>query len=144
MLATDFACALDPVQLAKRAGIEPNPWQREVLRSPAPRLLLNCARQSGKSLMAAILAVHRALYEPGALVLLLSPSLRQSQELFRKCLDVYHAIGRPIPAEAESALRVELAGGAASSPYPAKRGQSAATPACNSSASMKPRAYPTN
>jgi hypothetical protein len=33
----------------------------------------------------AVLAVHEALYNPPALILLVSPSLRQSSELFRKC-----------------------------------------------------------
>ena len=93
MAATaDLALALDPVLLARRAGIEPDPWQTQVLRSASSRILLNCCRQAGKSTVVAVLAVHTALYEPGALALLLSPSLRQSQELFRKALAVYRAL----------------------------------------------------
>lgn len=111
-LARDLAAGLDPVELARRAGVEPDEWQAEVLRSTAPRLLLNCSRQSGKSTTTAILAVHTALYEPGALVLMLSPTLRQSAELFKKAADVYRALGAPIAAEAESALKLELATGA--------------------------------
>jgi hypothetical protein len=45
---------------------------------------MNCCRQSGKSTTAAVLALHEVLYRPGCLVLLLSPSMRQSSELFRK------------------------------------------------------------
>jgi len=111
MLATDLALSLDPVLLAQRADIEPDEWQADVLRSTAKRLLLNCCRQSGKSTTTAIVAMHKALYQPGALVLLLSPSQRQSGELFRKVLDVYGAAGRPCPTEAESALRLELENG---------------------------------
>ncbi len=111
MLATDLAAALDPVVFARRAGLEPDPWQADVLRSTAPRLLLNCCRQSGKSTTTATLAMHTALYQPGALVLLLSPSQRQSGELFKKCLDVFGAAGRPSLPESESALRLELANG---------------------------------
>jgi hypothetical protein len=107
-LATDLAGALDPVQLARQAGLEPDPWQADVLRSTAPRVLLNCCRQSGKSTTVATLSVHTAVYQPGALVLLLSPSLRQSVELFRKVTAVYQAAGEPVPAEAESVLRLEL------------------------------------
>jgi len=110
-IAADLATALDAVLLAERAGITPDPWQATVLRSRSLRLLLNCSRQSGKSTTTGVLAVHTALYQPGALVLLLSPSLRQSQELFKKCLDVYRVAGRPVPANAESALRLELANG---------------------------------
>ena len=110
-IAADLALALDPARLAIQAGIEPDDWQARVLRSAAPRLLLDCSRQSGKSTVTALLAVHTAIYEPGALVLLLSPSLRQSQELFKKCLSVYRTLDRPVPREAESALRLELENG---------------------------------
>jgi hypothetical protein len=110
-LVSDLAAALDPVVLAQQAGIDPDPWQREVLRSTAPRVLLNCSRQSGKSTISALLALHTARYTPAALVLLLSPSQRQSAELFRKCLDVYRGLGRPVPAQAETSLRLELEGG---------------------------------
>ncbi|MGQ9552635.1 MAG: hypothetical protein ACUVWR_00840 [Anaerolineae bacterium] len=36
--------------------------------------LRNCARQTGKSTVAAILGLHRALYYPAGLVLLVSPT----------------------------------------------------------------------
>ena len=110
-LASDLAMALDPVALSRAAGIDPDPWQAQVLRSTAPRLLLNCSRQSGKSTTVGTLAMHTALYTPKALVLLLSPGQRQSGELFRKVTDCYKALGRPVPAEAESALRLELGNG---------------------------------
>jgi hypothetical protein len=41
-------------------------------------------RQSGKSTSVSILALHTALYTPDALVLVISPSQRQSKELFAK------------------------------------------------------------
>lgn len=62
-IATDISMALDPVFLARAAGLEPDEWQKRVLRSEAPRLLLNCSRQSGKSTIASVLAVHTALYQ---------------------------------------------------------------------------------
>jgi hypothetical protein len=117
-LARDLAGALDPCVLAEAAGVSPDPWQAGVLRSPASRLLLNCSRQSGKSLVAALLGLHAAAYEPGALVLLLSPTLRQSGELFRQLKAAYAALvatGFPLPpgaaATAETLLRLELANG---------------------------------
>ena len=122
MIAADLALALDPVALARRAGIEADRWQAAVLRSTAPRQLLNCCRQSGKSTVTAAISVHVAVYEPGALVLLLSPALRQSQELFRKCLDVYRALERPVPPAAESALRLELDNGSRIVSLPGKEG----------------------
>lgn len=110
-VATDLAMALDPAALARQAGLDPDPWQERVLRSESPRLLLNCSRQSGKSVTTGVLAVHTALYQPESLVLLLSPSLRQSGELFRKAIAVYRSVGEIEPPEAESALRLELANG---------------------------------
>lgn len=98
-------------ELARKAGLDPDPWQDQVLTSTAPRLLLNCARQTGKSTTTAILAVQTAVYQPVSLTLLLSPGLRQSQELFKKCLRVYRALGRPVPPAAENALSLELENG---------------------------------
>jgi len=111
-MAIDLACALDPVLFARRLGFDPDPWQAEVLRSNAKRIILCCARQTGKSTVAAVLALHTAIYRPGSLVLLLSPSLRQSSELFRKVADFYRRLGNETPPpEAWSALRLELANG---------------------------------
>ena len=42
---------------------------------------------------------------------MLAPALRQSSELFRKLLACYEAAGRPVPAQAESQLRLELTNG---------------------------------
>ena len=85
-LELDFAHALDPVAFAEdRLGFVPDPWQTQVLRSRTQWLLLNCCRQSGKSTTTSVLALHTALYDPG-LILLVSPSLRQSKELFAKVI----------------------------------------------------------
>ena len=89
VIAAHTAPRLTAVQLAEQAGIAPDPWQIDVLTSRSPRILLNIARQAGKSTVSAVLAVHTALAEPEALVLLLSPTLRQSGELFKKCASVY-------------------------------------------------------
>lgn len=87
-IVSDLVLALDPAKFAKQAlSFEPDEWQTTVLRWCGLRLLMNCSRQSGKSTTAAILALHTALYCPGTLVLLVSPSLRQSSELFRKVTD---------------------------------------------------------
>lgn len=111
MLGTDLALALDPCMIARKVGVEPDRWQVEALRSKESRVLMNCTRQGGKSFVAAVLAVHAALYLAPSLTLLLSRALRQSQELFRKVLAIYRALDRPVPTEAESALRLELENG---------------------------------
>jgi len=103
--------ALDRVSFAQRAGLEPDPWQRDLLESSSDRVLLNCCRQSGKSTMTAIVALHQALYHPGSLILCLAPALRQSQELFGKVLDFYRDLDRPVPAQAERKVSLELQNG---------------------------------
>lgn len=101
----------DPAGVMVAGGMDPDPWQADVMRSQAERTLLLCSRQAGKSSVSAALAVRTALLEPGSPVLLLSPSQRQSGELFRKVLDLYQALGRPVPATRETALQLELANG---------------------------------
>lgn len=114
--------ALSVVDLAQAAGISPDPWQLDVLESRSKRLLLNCCRQSGKSTITAVSAVHTALTTPRALVLLVSPTLRQSGELFRKALAVYRAAGRPVLPDSETALTLSLANGSRIVSLPGKEG----------------------
>lgn len=115
MLAHDLAAALDPVLLARRAGVgEPDEWQCRALRSPAARLLMNCSRQSGKSTVAALLAVHEVLSKPGSLAVVVSPSQRQSGELFRTARGMWAAAMEgtdATPPDSRSAHRLELADG---------------------------------
>jgi hypothetical protein len=70
-----------------------------------------CSRQAGKSTASAALAVQSVLLDAPSLVLLVSPSQRQSQELYRKCADIYKALGKPVATTAESSLRVEFQNG---------------------------------
>lgn len=96
-LQQTLALAIDPSLILLAQGLTPDPWQRDFLLAADRRVLLNCCRQSGKSTTTAALALHTALFSPRALVLLLSPTQRQSHELFRKVLDAYNAVGRPVP-----------------------------------------------
>src|SRR5215211_7437995 len=110
-LAQDLKLALDRAEFAKRLGLEPDPWQEDLLRSASDRVLLNCCRQSGKSTMTAVIALHRALYHPDSLILCLAPALRQSQELFAKIAGYYRDLGRPVHPQTERKLSLELDNG---------------------------------
>ncbi len=102
----------DPAQLLIQAGMMPDPWQTALLHSSSARVLILASRQVGKSLTAGAMALREALLRPSSLTLLLSPTLRQSGELFRdKVLMLYGALGRPLPAIQESALQLSLANG---------------------------------
>jgi phage FluMu gp28-like protein len=137
--------APDPLEFARRCGLEQlDAWQADVLASDARKRILCCSRQSGKSTITAVAATREALYVPGALVLLLSPSLRQSAELFRKCMGFYHALeaaARPAVVM-ESTLRLELDNGSRIIALPGSeattRGYSAATLVCIDEASRVP------
>ncbi len=77
--------ALDPVAFATEVlDFHPDPWQRRVLRTSASQVLVGCSRQSGKSTIAAIAALHMAQYRPESLVLMIAPTQRQSTELLAK------------------------------------------------------------
>src|SRR5215217_6038687 len=98
----------EPAEFALKVGIRPDPWQLRLLRSDSSRVLLNCSRQSGKSTMAAVLALHKALIKPAALVLILAPSERQAKETFGKVATMYRKLGHPIPADSYRKMGVEL------------------------------------
>ena len=100
-LDRDLAYALKPSLWASEClGFQADEWQAEVLDGSAKKVLLCCSRQSGKSSVSAIMALHTALFHPGSLVLMVSPSLRQSSELFRKFLD-YLDLLHDMPARNE-------------------------------------------
>jgi hypothetical protein len=102
----------DRLEFAAAAGL-PNldPWQEKLLHSDSSRILLNCSRQSGKSTMAAIIALHQALWRRSSLVLILAPAERQAKELFTKVASSYQALGHIIPADSYRKMGMELANG---------------------------------
>lgn len=110
MISPDLAHALDASRFMASAGFPPDPWQRSFLRSTARRSLLLCSRQTGKSTVTAALASHTAIYQPGALVLLLAPSQQQSREIFRKVCEFVRGIAT-VDLDAESASRIEFPNG---------------------------------
>jgi hypothetical protein len=108
-LIDPIALALNPAEILCAGGLTPDAWQRDFLLGSSRQVLLNCSRQSGKSTTVAALALHTALFQERSLVLLLSPSLRQSAELFRKILAFYKTIKRPVAAVRQSRTQLELA-----------------------------------
>ena len=96
----------------EKLGMIPDPWQETALTSEKRRQIYNCCRQSGKTQVAAIKALHTALYYPDSLSLLLSPSLRQSNELFRRIKQFYRMLQKPprLLEDTQSFLTVEGGG----------------------------------
>ena len=108
----------DPIAWAERiAGLTLDPWQRDVLLSAAPRLLLNATRQSGKSTVAALKAAWTVLQ--GGLAVVVSPSLRQSGFLFRKLSR--HLVASNAAFRRETMTEVELVSGGLAVSLPGDR-----------------------
>jgi hypothetical protein len=111
-LADDLRHALDPVAFAGEAlGLDLDPWQRQVIASTGKRDLLNCSRQAGKSTTAAVLGLHEALYRPGSLTILVSPSQRQSSELFRKVTELRELLPTQPELTEDNKLSMSVKGG---------------------------------
>jgi hypothetical protein len=84
----------DAVVWAREAlGFIADEKQQQVLAATATRGILNCTRQWGKSTTCAIKAVHYAHFHPESLVLVASPSLRQSGEFLRKARKAVSKLG---------------------------------------------------
>ncbi len=123
MNAVSVALALDPALIFSRAGMTPDPWQANVLRERAPQVLLNCSRQAGKSQTTAAIVLDEAISNAPALILVLSPSLRQSAESFRTIMQLYHRLGLgSVAPDQESSLRVQLPNGSRILALPGKEG----------------------
>jgi hypothetical protein len=91
-----------------RLGFEPDPWQAKLLRSTSRQLILCMGRQVGKSTITAALALHTALYRPGALILVIAPSQRQSRELFIKVHGFLQRLEPPETLEEETKLSLMM------------------------------------
>jgi len=121
LAAPSLSLPVDPVDFAIAAGVTPDPWQAEVLRSPSRNSILCCSRQSGKSLVTAVMATHQATTIPDSLIAIFSPTLAQSQELYEKIRELHQTLAAEAPsAVEESAMRLKLANGSRITCRPAK------------------------
>lgn len=103
-MTSDLRYAINPVLWSREClHWEPDNWQARVLESNN-NTLLNVCRQAGKSTTCAVLALHRALYFPKSLILCLSPSQRQSAELYRKITDFRASLMNPPALEEDNKL----------------------------------------
>lgn len=98
-LANDLVAALDPVVFGKRLAFDAEPWQERLLRSVERRVLVLCARQVGKTQTTSMKALHVAMFEPGSLALIISPSQRQSDEMLLRVKALYRGLGRAKPSK---------------------------------------------
>jgi Terminase large subunit, T4likevirus-type, N-terminal len=119
-MKANIAIALDPSLMMVKAGMRPDPWQARVLRQRYRRLLLNCARQAGKSTVIACNALEEALYHAPSLTLILGPSERQSKELMRVVTRFREAMGVSVNPESQTTTSMEFLSGSRIVALPAK------------------------
>ena len=103
MTAAEFA--------RSRLGFRGDGKQEAVLNSGGKRGILNCSRQWGKSTVTAAKAVHRAYMEAQCLVLVASPSERQSGEFLRKAAEFLRRLGIRPRGDGDNAISLMLPNG---------------------------------
>jgi hypothetical protein len=103
----------DPANTMLLAGQRPDPWQADLLRTNRARILTLATRQGGKSRAVGAKVLRTALVEPDSLILVLSPTERQSKEFLQEhVLGLYEALRRPVkPARRPGRLELELTNG---------------------------------
>ena len=106
-LKDDLKLFLNPCELFNRSQLIPDQWQKQVLLSNSKRIILLTARQVGKSTVTAALALHQAILKDSALILIASPSLRQSSELFKKIKQFLNCISLKTLSESQTQLELE-------------------------------------
>ena len=100
---------LDACVFAQRhLSFTPDPLQARVLDRCIHRGILNCTRQWGKSTVTAVKALHRAWTEPETLVLVASPSARQTSEFVRKVAALLRRLNVRVRGDGDHAISLLL------------------------------------
>jgi len=136
--AASRRASLDEVE--RRSGLRLDEWQRELALGDMSTLVL-CGRQVGKTTAAAAAAVVEMMADERAHVVCVSPSLRQSQELYTRIARLVDVVCAD-QVERSSAISVRLKSGAKCVSLPASehtiRGLSAVTLLLEDEASRVP------
>jgi len=107
----DLRSALSPAATFERAfGVAPFLWQQRFLAETGNVVLLK-GRQVGASTAVAALCIHAAVFEPGSLSVIVSPTMRQSMEIAAKARAALRNLDRPEPLDADSATTIGLSSG---------------------------------
>ena len=75
----------DPAALFRSSGFEPDAAEVEVLTTEAQRVIINWARQSGKTTVVACRAAWRAQSHRGQTVVIVAGRQEQAKHLLRAC-----------------------------------------------------------
>lgn len=99
--------ALDPDPVAwaaSRLNLTLDPYQNRILACTAHSVLLCCGRQTGKTTLAAIKALHSALHTSRAHVVIISRTLRQSAHVLRQVYEFASYLNCPLRSDRTAGL----------------------------------------
>jgi len=94
----------------RAAGLDPDPWQEDLIRCPARQIAALCTRRSGKTRTVGCRVLSRCMTRRTK-VLIFAPTEDQAKELLGYVREMYDAVGAPVPIAAESETRVKWANG---------------------------------
>lgn len=110
---------LDPTKLLARVVEgEPDAWQRQLLTSTSDTIMVLASRRIGKSTTVGVMAAQE-LAQPRHEVIIICPSLAQSQLLFAKIAYTWDLIGLPIADRRRTLLELHLENGSVARCVPA-------------------------
>lgn len=113
----------NPVEFAENClHVIPDAVQANLLLQNPRRCILNCTRQWGKSTITAIKAVHTAVRNPGAMIIALAPTARQSGELVEKCAAFVRELGMKARGDGRNDISLLFPNGARIIGLPGKTG----------------------
>jgi phage FluMu gp28-like protein len=105
-MMSDILLALDPVETFRRAfGLEELPWQKQYLREHRSVVLAK-GRQIGATQACAARAIYDCAIQANALVVIVSPSLKQSTEITTRARQGLERLGERLPQDSASLLRM--------------------------------------
>jgi len=102
--------ALDPIAFAcEKLSFNPDEKQEAVLTSTSDRIILNWARQRGKSQIVALRAFHRACFFAGSMIIIISASEDQAVEVLKKVNQLREKCGLEGKPVTDNKMSLELA-----------------------------------
>lgn len=101
-------------------GFKPFPWQDAILNSTSKRIVINAARQAGKSTITSADPCWTAKYVDKSLSIVLAPSESQSQDDMEK-VQGFVALDSTYPEYAPAAIHIKTANGSKIRVVPARQ-----------------------
>ncbi len=100
-------------------GFLPDVQQARLLETRNRFVILNCHRQWGKTTVTAVRAVYQAVQQEKQLIVIVSPTMRQSRALASRCREFASRLGLPLRTDGTTAGSIVFPNGSTILPLPA-------------------------